>query len=554
MHKKIIFILIFLINFNAFSQIKISELMPAPKTNEPEWIEFYNNSDNFINSKSWQLSNYNSRKQLPEFNFQPHKFTVLTKDTTLLKTLRKVPESTILIQFLIPSLHNGADTISIFNSDSIKQDCLIYNSTWTSTGISLERIDYDASAEIRANIGKCLDKDSTTIGRINSISLKDHNFIVDVKNDSTILIKNIGKRNLESIKISAKYNRIDENQSSEDSLHLIALINQMDSAFYVPNFANLREKPISDGLYEYLITLSYSALDTTIEISKKLYFYKSYSYGKLLINEFLPNPTANNGEFIEIYNTTKDTIYLRNYQITGKDSKEQKDSILINCLNCFISPKDYFVVTNDTSLFTKYPELKNSKRAFYKKSTFSLSTTKDHIGIIDYNGQYLDTLNYTDDWYNSVMTSTKDISIEKKSKTKSSNDINIWIASKDSSGATPGRVNSYNIEETDSVSDSGLININPNPFSRNSQFANGLIEIKAKKSIKEIKLIILNTSGQEITQLIPRYFGSLEVTSSWDGRDKNSILQDIGPYILIVQIKYHDDSEESYKKLIVIGE
>lgn len=41
---------------NNFNDIVINEIMYAPSTGEPEWVEIFNRTSNVINLKNWKLS------------------------------------------------------------------------------------------------------------------------------------------------------------------------------------------------------------------------------------------------------------------------------------------------------------------------------------------------------------------------------------------------------------------------------------------------------------------------------------------------------------------
>jgi hypothetical protein len=544
-----------LLSIYAYSQVVINELQAAPKSPEPEWIELFNKSKSTINLKNWYLSNYNSSKILPDFKIDQNQYCVLVKDTALLKSLKKIPSNAILIQLPIPVLHNGIDTITLRNSDSIIIDTFIYNSSWAPAGVSLERIDHDEPAISKANIDNCDSPDSSTIGLRNSIAINDYSFKSKTISNS-IIIQNKGRLDIDSLTYDELYSKRLNNSSVLYNKGNLGSIKKKDSISFVPDFGKIKLNISQAGLYDYFFISTFSKNNQILKDTAKLCFYVSYEQGSILINEFLPNPTSSNGEFIEIYNTTKDTIHLKNYQISGRDSKFKKDSILIDCENCYILPNDYFAITNDSSFFDKNQKLRNSTKVYYKKSTYNLGASGDFIQLSDFNDKYLDSLNYTEDWYNSVLSTTKDISIEKKNKNGISNEIKNWIASKDSSGSTPAKVNSFDESIIADTAKHSFIEILPNPFSRknykNSEAVN--IFINSELQIKFAKLQIFNTNGVFIKELESNFINSKRIESSWNGKDDKSLNLEVGPYLLFIQINFENGSEESYKRLIVIGE
>lgn len=157
-----------------FADVIINELQPAPKGAEPEWVELYNKSDNSIALDSFLFSDATATRRLPSFSIPPKGFAILTKDTLALLTSRKVPLSSKMVQFNLPTLNNTKDECVIRRKDSSSVDSVYYDVKWGEAGKSFERIDPTMPAVSRSNLGKCVAIDGATPGAVNSIALLDY--------------------------------------------------------------------------------------------------------------------------------------------------------------------------------------------------------------------------------------------------------------------------------------------------------------------------------------------------------------------------------------------
>jgi len=164
---KIYLISIILISINLYSNVIITELMPAPIGEEPEWIEIYNYSDNEEFYDSLFILDKSKKVLILNFKLEKNQYAVLVKDTNLIKSIRQVPFNTKLINLNIPSLNNTVDSIWLeYKGNFI--DSFYYDMKWGKNGISLERIDYNKPATNKDNIQICMDSSGSTIGTENS--------------------------------------------------------------------------------------------------------------------------------------------------------------------------------------------------------------------------------------------------------------------------------------------------------------------------------------------------------------------------------------------------
>ena len=129
---------------NDFNDIIINEIMYAPSSGEPEWLEFYNRTNEPVNLRNWKLSDASSTITITDQDkiVAPNSFVIVTEDSSLLNYFSVHSE---IIEANIPALNNGGDAVVIKDINNSVIDSVNYLPVWggNSEGRSLERISVD---------------------------------------------------------------------------------------------------------------------------------------------------------------------------------------------------------------------------------------------------------------------------------------------------------------------------------------------------------------------------------------------------------------------------
>ncbi len=165
---------------NNFNDVVINEIMYAPSTGEPEWVELYNGTSSPINLKKWKFSDAASSVTITNTDkFIPaNGFIVLTADSSILN-FYNVPSA--IIKLSLPALNNTGDAVVIKDSLGVLIDSLSYLPSWggNTGGKSLERISTEESSVDPSNWGTSTNLFKATPGLINSLTKKDFDVAVD---------------------------------------------------------------------------------------------------------------------------------------------------------------------------------------------------------------------------------------------------------------------------------------------------------------------------------------------------------------------------------------
>ena len=154
--------------------------------------------------------------------------------------------------------------------------------------------------------------------------------------------------------------------------------------------------------------------------------------GDIAINEFLCDPTPQvglaNAEFVELYNLSSKIFNVQDWKVGDATS----DGTI---QNGWLLPGEYIVLTATANVdsfavatgVTSFPSLNNSG---------------DNIVIRDNSGVVLDSITYSDSWYNDDNKDGGGYTIERINPNDPCTDFSDWSASNDALGGTPGLQNS----------------------------------------------------------------------------------------------------------------
>ncbi len=434
---------------NNYNDIIINEIMYAPSSGEPEWIEIYNRSSNTINLKGLSVSDNSTKVKVIQnnFNLNANSFLVISKDSSILN-LYNVGSPIVLASF--PSLNNTGDAVVIKDSLNVVLDSLEYLPSWggSTGGKSLERISVNGGSTLQSNWGTSQSLQKATPGKVNSITPKNYDLkissfkpdkdfaIIGESINFQIKIKNIGLSPPNNFQIQF-YKDINKDSIAQSNELISSLsgnsIQPNDSVVY-----NVSTDNFENGVNQFIAKINFSNDEDT---SNNVAFAKisatqiNEKRNDLVINEFMYAPTSPQPEWIEIFNRSNKTINLKNYKIA-----DENDTVVVVKNLISLNPKEYFVITKDTSIKNYY----NLKSKFVKASFPTLNNSGDRIILIDSLNRTIDSLEYVFIWGGS-----NGRSLERKDPDMSSTDSSNWATSVSPFKATPGEINSVTQKDFD---------------------------------------------------------------------------------------------------------
>jgi len=434
---------------NNFNDIVLNEMMYAPSSGEPEWVELFNRTSTQLNLKEWTISDITTTVTITtEDKFiPPNSFIILTKDSSIIN-FYDIPSE--VIQLNLPSLNNTGDAIVIRDSLDVLMDSVLYSPDWggNSGGRSLERISADGNSNEPSNWGTSISQNKATPGRINSITIKDDDLSISsfipineygiIGEEIKFIISVLNKGLNQSQNFEVKHYRDANVDSIAQLSELIATqigtaLPSGDSTFF-----NLTTNDFVLGTNYFISTVITSLDDDTtnnIAFSKIIGTTINEVRNDLVVNEFMYSPESSQPEWVEIYNRSTKVIDLKNYRVA-----DNSDTVKIVLSSLIINPGEHVVFADDTSIFNFY----NIPSQVVIKNLPALNNTGDRIILLDSLNRTIDSLIYLSSWGGSNGNSLERINVA-----ISSIDSTNWKTSVSIFGATPGYINSVTQKDFD---------------------------------------------------------------------------------------------------------
>lgn len=440
-----------------YNDVVINEIMYAPSTGEPEWIELYNRTDSPINLRKWKFSDASSTVTITNTNkfISAKSFIVLTADSSILN-FYNVPSE--IIKFSLPALNNTGDAVMIKDSIGVKIDSLYYLPDWggNESGRSLERIAADLSSLDPTNWGTSVSIFKATPGFINSLTKKDFDIAVD-----DILFNPEFPLQGDTVSISAKIKNLGNNDANF-SLQLFEDTN-LDSIpdLLVAELQNLYLSSNDSNIYSFSYSIEniqsrrgflVNAIFPGDQDTTNNKIYKTIEPGlppqSIVINEIMYSPVGGEPEWIELYNRTNEVINLNGWSINDVYTTPSYTFIEEDV---FIEPNSYLVLSRTGDIYNFHRFIPSE---VFVLSIPSLNNDVDGVVIKDSRGLQIDSVLFFNQW-----GGTNGYSLERVSVDAGSNFATNWGSSFDIEQSTPGRINSLTPKQFD-LSVTGL-NFNP---------------------------------------------------------------------------------------------
>lgn len=426
------------------STILISEIMYAPAGGEPEWIELYNTAPDSVNLKGWTITDIVTTPVTSaiasEIYIPADGYIIISRDSTIINYHRFIPSKIIKIN--LPVLNNDADGVVVKDNRGATIDSVSFNSSWGGiNGYSLERISVTNSSSSQSNWGSSVDIEQSTPGRINSITIKQHDLFISnmsfaprfpIHGENVFIsatIKNSGTQPASNF-ITEFYTDTDSNNIPDYLLSSIP-ISGLSSSDSISVNSQLSINNIQSKILA-AVRIAYKSDEDTLNN----YFEKAVEPGfpqnALLINEIMHSPSAGEPEWVELVNASNDTLNIQNWSISDILTTPAKKIITSSELN--IMPGEYFIIARDTSFYTFHTNI-DYKIILVNFGT--LSNTTDGVILYDFRNGIIDSVLYKSNWGGG-----NGYSLERLSFTKAGYDSSNWNSALSFHKSTPGKVNS----------------------------------------------------------------------------------------------------------------
>lgn len=260
-------------------------------------------------------------------------------------------------------------------------------------------------------------------------------------------------------------------------------------------------------------------------------------FGDILITEILFNPLAGGSDFIEIYNNSTKEISTNRLYLASRDNDLKLTQIYpISVSKTNLLPGNYLVLTKDTAGVFPWFDIQ-CRECFLQMEKFpSFNNDFDYVVLLDENMKVVDELYYSEKMHHPLLAEEKGISLERISLSQKTNDSKNWHSASTTSGyGTPGYINSqFEIEDLSEPK----ISFTPESFSPNSDGYNDEYQIQynLEKPGYVANISIFDATGKFVMKLVNNEILGTNGTIVWNGEDETGKSNNIGIYVVLVEI------------------
>ncbi|MEN9331767.1 MAG: hypothetical protein RLZZ94_857, partial [Bacteroidota bacterium] len=544
----------------AVGDLVISEVMchPSGANNLPnvEYLELYNTSNKYLETKSLTLSDPSSKGMFSNDTICPHCYIVFTNATGKLQLEAFGIDAKVISGF--PTLNNDGDELVLKDSSNVL-DVLNYNSSFyhdefkSQGGWSLEKIQLDYMCANSNNWSASCDARGGSPGLANCSNhifidadypMVQSVFVIDSNHLSVVFNEEINADSLSAndFIIDEQFNPVsitaDKIYSSKITLHvnLTLLPNEVHSLQLNDINDCNGNKMLRDNKCQFGVGVS------PVE-------------GDIVINEVMFNPYDNCVDFVEMYNKSDKIISIKNCSCSRRNSttNQIEYNSKITTDNLVVMPKDYLVLSNaNDNYFNCYPTAQISKSMFYELP--AMNDDEGSVLFLDAAEVVIDELKYSEKLHSQLLTTKEGVSLERISADVSTANYKNWSSASYASGyATPTLKNSQAI---DGSKDETIISLTPTVFSPDNDGFDDhtLIEINSNIGGAWSSILILDLSGNKIKQLLNADLIGSHDKIIWDGTDDRNKIVPSGIYILYAEIISDQGQVQKIRKPIVVAE
>jgi len=420
---------------------------PSPSVGLPEfeYVEIYNRSTNFFDTEDWILVNSAVERVLSSISFPPDTYLILC-DAENVDAFSSF--GTVIGINSFTTLANSSDSLTLLDGSGEVLDIVSYTDNWYQDpdkddgGYSLERINPIISCSGASNWAASNDPLGGTPGSQNSL----FDDTPDTTPPSVTSVSVIDPLNV-LIVVSEPLEDLNSTSISFDpgiSINEISLV--QDDQIQV-----LLVDPLQTGV-DYEVTVT-GLVDCEGNVSGteiiSIFLGEIPLPGDLIISEIMADPTPAvglpAGEYFELFNMSNKTLELQGSELSGVIIEE----------SITMPPGEYlaFASISNEQVFANL-----SGFGFLDMSVTFLTNGGRELTLTNSEGEQLDFVEYSDDWYDDADKDDGGYSLELINPDLACSGAFNWSASDDPLGGTPGAQNSI-FDDTPDLTPPTILNV-----------------------------------------------------------------------------------------------
>lgn len=421
--------------------VLINEIQAAPAPGYTEWIELYNNSADSINLSCFLITDYTDTTRLTNTRkmFGPGDYAVISRDSTVALQYKGIKN---LIVCQLPLLNNTSEIIRLM--DTLKNPVHIMSYDFSTINLTGASYEYGESRNPNSRYwGFSKSRWFGTPGYINTNGYHTKDAAI-----TKVTLTPLYAAANDSVTIGVTLNYTGTAQTVKAYLHEDADSNftpdgaALDSATVAVSNGAVTSfvfsyKPVVAKTRRFFARLYSPADEDTANNYEYIVITPGVRQGAVKITEIMSNPAAGTPEWIELLNTSSDTLNLGGWSVSDVLTTPASVKIPAGTL---LAPGARLVLCN-ADIKELYPA---TNAAFLVLSLPALNNLSDGVVLKDTRNLTIDSVFYT---YST--TPATGIAYEKLNTDATGNFAGNWFPSDDYFGGTPGRINSIQPKVTD---------------------------------------------------------------------------------------------------------
>lgn len=514
-----------------FTEI-LADPEPAVYLPKLEYIEVFNTSQYSISLYPLAI-NVNSKKMpLKAFRqIMPGEFLLISKHDEF----NAITEKYKLHHPNFPTLANSGFELWINYKqtiiDYLKYKPEVYSSDAKKEGgWSLERIDLNNYSNIN-NWAESVNANGGTPAEWNSV-----NATIDV---FATYVEHLGLDDVQNVKIVFS-DRLHSSLIGHDNFEVlnntitnISLIKPEQNTVVITLQDSLSENQKYElnihNLYD-VNTNSINDTTFTLQVSVKP------TFGDLVFNELMFEPSENSSEYFELVNTTQNSINLSDlYFAKIKDDGSFGSVTQLSKQPHLVMPSELIVITKSKHKLLEFYSDVNRYLVLECPNLPTLGNESDKLVICNKSLLIIDSVAYHKKWHHPFIKNTKGVALEKKSTTLNSTLSTNWTSASSSSNySSPTKQNSQ--EQQPFFSEE--VTLSHPTFSPDNDGFEDFTNVQTPSKYVGFSILakVYSLDGRFVATICNNEIIGNENQFFWDGYNESKVRQPIGVYVIMVEI------------------
>jgi len=256
-----------------------------------------------------------------------------------------------------------------------------------------------------------------------------------------------------------------------------------------------------------------------------------------VINEILFNPSNGGSTFIELYNRSKKAVQANDLQLALRNVNGGLSTpVELTDEPFLLLPGRYLVVSRNTDAVMQQFGATNRDAFLHMPRMPSLTRESGRIVLLNRSLRIVDEVHYDRRQHADFLNVGSGVSLERIHPDRSSFDPGNWHTAAQTAGfGTPGKQNSQYREPTETGK--AEVSLNPEVFSPDNDGFDDFLNINYRFDVPSLvgEVIIFDSAGRKIKNLVQQQLLGTEGTIIWDGSDNQGRKALTGIYIVYFQ-------------------